>query len=809
MSKKRLSKRLESLFADVTREDVSSKPRLLRSPRITGLLTPASATQQPSSAKSPAARSLAFDRFPPAQARADAAERSDVISLAFQQDPKTWATLRVVDESASHVWSGEEQLLVRQVADQLSLALENARLFQETRQAQGRLQKQNERLSAAAEIGRLVTSTLDLETIFSRTVNLLVERFGFSHAAVYLVDEAGFKIALREATGSAGAEMKTRGHSLPINVRSLVGKVTSSGEAAVIRDTTAESTYTANPSLPDTRAQCAVPLRVGERIIGTLDIHAATPDAFTAEDLSVLQILADQVAIAIDNARSYQLAQQAVREMRELDRVKTQFLANMSHELRTPLNSIIGFSRVILKGIDGPISDLQRQDLTAIYNSGQHLLGLINDMLDLAKIEAGKMDMAFEETDVAEIITSVMSTASGLVKDKPIRLTHRLPQVLPHVRADPIRVRQVLLNLLSNAAKFTEQGEISVEAVAQRDAAGIDEVVVRVSDTGPGISEADQAKLFQAFSQVDDSPTRRTGGSGLGLSISQQLIQLQGGRIGVQSELGKGSVFFFSLPVYQGLDQETGAGAARIVMAVDDDPQVIRLYERYLEPQGYHVIGVTDPTRAKERALQLKPFAITLDIMMPGYDGWQVLTDLKNDSETRSIPVVVCSILEQQERGFSLGAADYVLKPILGDSLLNALNRLNRDRAIREVLIVDDDAASLRMMEKLFQNHREYRLVLAGGGAEALKIITQHTPDAVIMDLFMPDMDGFKLLEKLRENADLRHIPVIVVSGGDLTSEQRAALTAFGHRLVSKSSLTEPELFETIQRALQRAQPRQ
>ena len=806
MSKTRLSKRLENLFADVPREDTRSHPRR-RPPRITGLLTPANPTAPPPP-QMPQAKSLAYDHGAPAVSRLDPADGSDVISLAFQQDPKTWATLRVTAESASHVWSGEEQLLVKQVADQLSLALENARLFQETRQAQDSLQKQNERLSAAAEIGRLVTSTLDLDTIFNRTVNLLSERFGFSHAAVFLVEEGSANVALREATGAAGAEMKARRHTLPINMRSLVGQVTSNGEAAMINDTAADQNYRRNPLLPETRAECAIPLRVGNRIIGVLDIHAPTAGAFSRDDLSVLQILADQIAIAIDNARSYELAQQAVREMREIDRVKTQFLANMSHELRTPLNSIIGFSRVILKGIDGPISDLQRQDLTAIYNSGQHLLGLINDMLDLAKIEAGKMDMSFEETNVGEIVTSVMSTASGLVKDKPIRLTQKVPEVLPSVRADPIRVRQVLLNLLSNAAKFTEQGDILVEAAAQHDAAGIEEVVVRVTDTGPGISEEDQSKLFQAFSQVDDSPTRRTGGSGLGLSISQQLIQLQGGRIGVHSEVGKGSTFFFTLPVYQALG-DTGAGdATRIVLAVDDDPQVIRLYERYLEPQGYHVIGVTDPTKAKERASQLKPFAITLDIMMPGYDGWQVLADLKADGETRGIPVIVCSILEQQERGFSLGAADYVLKPILGDSLLNSLNRLNKDHLIREVLVVDNDPAALRMMEKLLQNQRDYRLVLAHGGDEAWKALTEHAVDAVILDLFMQGLDGFKLLERLRESPQLRHIPVIVVSGGDLSSEQRDQLTEFGHRLISKSALSEAELIETVQRALQRVQPK-
>ncbi|MFH1186239.1 MAG: response regulator [Chloroflexota bacterium] len=807
MSKTRLSKRLENLFADVTREQSKAQGRIRRPPRITGLLARTDRDVPPQPPTAPA-RSLAHDRGALPDARSESTEGADVISLAFQQDPKTWATLRVTDESASHVWSGEEQLLVRQVADQLSLALENARLFQETRSAQGSLQKQNERLSVAAEIGRLVTSTLDLDTLFARTVNLLSERFGFSHAAVFLAEEAGFNIILREATGAAGAEMKARGHNLPVNMKSLVGKVTSTGEAAVINDTAEDATYRPNPLLPDTRAECALPLRVGNRIIGALDIHAPTVGAFTPEDLSVLQILADQVAIAIDNARSYQLAQQAVREMREIDRVKTQFLANMSHELRTPLNSIIGFSRVILKGIDGPISDLQRQDLTAIYNSGQHLLGLINDMLDLAKIEAGKMDMSFEETNVVEIITSVMSSASGLVKDKPIRLTQKVPEDLPSVRADPIRVRQVLLNLLSNAAKFTDQGEIVVEAAAERDAAGIEEVVVRVTDTGTGISEADQAKLFQAFSQVDDSPTRRTGGSGLGLSISQQLIQLQGGRIGVRSEIGKGSTFYFTLPLYQGPTDEEGGAGARVVLAVDDDPQVIRLYERYLEPQGYHVIGVTDPTKAKERAIQLKPFAITLDIMMPGFDGWQVLTDLKADSETRGIPVIVCSILEQQERGFSLGAADYVLKPILGDSLLNSLNRLNRDRTIREVLVVDEDAGSLRMMEKLFQNQRDYKLVPASSAEEAWEALTGHAPDAVILDLFMAGLDGFKLLEGMRESAELRHIPVIVLSGGDLTPEQRAELVEFGHRLISKSALSEAELIDSVKRALQRVRPK-
>ncbi len=798
MSKRNINKRLEHIFDDVRTEDAKPAKSVKRPPVSADLLHLAKAV--PTRPRGHQAKPIT-PRIEDSPAIADT---TGSISLAFRKDEKSWATLRVVDETASHAWAQEEQMLVKQVADQLSLALENARLFQETKRAEETLKRQNEYLAAAAEIGRLVTSTLDLNTIFSRTVNLVRERFGFYHAAIFVVEETGFNVVLREATGTAGAEMKARQHSLPLSDSSIVGKVTLRGEPVVANDTSLDPSFQPNPLLPETCAEAAIPLRVGSRIIGALDIQAGQVGAFTPDAQSVLQILADQVAIAIDNARSYELSQQAVKEMREIDHVKTQFLANMSHELRTPLNSIIGFSRVILKGIDGPITDLQQQDLTAIYNSGQHLLGLINDVLDLAKIEAGKMELSFDELNVADIITSVMSTATGLVKDKPIKLQRQIESDLPIVRADPIRLRQVLLNLLSNAAKFTDEGEITVAAALQTGPAGHPELLISVTDTGPGIAPEDQAKLFQAFSQVDDSPTRKTGGSGLGLSISQQLVQLHGGRIGVRSGLGKGSSFYFTLPVYRIKEDAGEKYGGRIILAVDDDPQILALYERYLGPQGYDVVGLTDPARALERARQLKPYAITLDIMMPGYDGWQVLSELKRDRETHDTPVIICSILEQQERGFSLGAADYLLKPILEDDLINALNRLNADGAIQEVLIVDDDSNSLRLLQKVLQQTGKYRTVLAQGGSAGWDIIRSRPPHAVVLDLFMPEMDGFTILEKMRENVRLRDIPVIVVSSGDITPQQQQQLSDFGQRLINKSSLDEKDLLNVIERALRR-----
>jgi len=678
-----------------------------------------------------------------------------------------------------------------------------ARDITERKLSEEALQRRNTYLAVSSEIGRLVTSTLDLNTIFSRTVSLISERFRFYHSSIFIIEETGFNAVLREATGEAGEKMKARRHSVVVGFNSIVGKVAESGEPMLVNDILQESLYQPNPLLLDTRSEVAIPLRIGSRIVGVIDIQSTQKNAFTQDDLSVLQSLADQVAVAIDNARSYELSQQLIKDLREVDQLKSQFLANMSHELRTPLNSIIGFSRVIIKGIDGPITDMQQQDLTAIYNSGQHLLGLINDILDLARIEAGKMELNFEEVHLSEMTTSVMSTAKGLVKEKPIQLLQRIPADMPTVRGDTMRVRQVLLNLISNASKFTDEGSITVETLLQKGPTGKMEALINVIDTGPGISLEDQEKLFKAFSQVDGSATRKSGGSGLGLSICANLVQLHSGRISVHSEIGKGSTFWFTLPLYHQPKEEIPEGK-KVVLAIDDDPQVIGLYERYLNPQGYHVVPLTDPSKAKERILEIKPYVVTLDIMMPNLDGWAVLTSLKSDPDTRNYPVVICSIMEQADKGFSLGASDYLVKPILEEDLVHALGRLNRNGDIREVLVIDDDPDDLRLIENLLNQHGQYKPILAASGLRGWEAIKERPPHAIILDIFMPDMDGFTILENLREDPALRDIPVLVLSGDALTDEQQQQLSAFGQRLITKGSLKEDELISIIENSLKR-----
>ncbi len=702
--------------------------------------------------------------------------------------------------SSSHPaqYDAEQVHLMQVAGNGIAVALERQTLLEEAR-------RRALELEAAADIARDTTSTLALDELLSRIVNLVAERFTFDHASILLMDDNHLHAVVAEATGEIGAVLKQQGYRVKVGARSVVGAVLAKGNTVTVNDVETSSFYSPTPLLPNIRSEMGLPLKLGDRIIGVLDIQDSQPNAFSNDDIAVLQILADQIAVAIDNARSYALAQKAIEEMREVDRLKSQFLANMSHELRTPLNSIIGFSRVILKGIDGPINEIQEQDLTAIYNSGQHLLNLINNILDLSKIEANKMEISIVEMDMAEIIRSVMSTAIGLVKDKPIELKQVIPAELPVVSGDATRIRQVLLNLVSNAAKFTEEGSITVEVEETRSDDGKPEIMVKVTDTGLGIAAEDEGKLFQPFSQVDDSPTRKTGGTGLGLSICRSLIELHGGRIGLLcSEIGKGSTFYFTLPVTRPMEEPAPAddSGQLTILAVDDDAQVIQLYERYLHPQGYTIIPVTNPQQALEKALEVRPMAITLDIMMPEKDGWTVLQELKGNPVTRNIPVIICSILEEEEKGIQLGAADYLVKPFLREDLLNAVNRLNPDGSIHNILIVDDDEADQRLIQKILDETGHFNISLSNDGEQAWQSIQQAAPDVVIMDLFMPGLDGFGLLERLKLDPKFSAIPVLVISGADLTAEQHHQLAQFGQHLFAKGYLQETELLATLEAAL-------
>jgi signal transduction histidine kinase/HAMP domain-containing protein/ActR/RegA family two-component response regulator len=572
-------------------------------------------------------------------------------------------------------WTNDEITLVQAVSDQVALALENARLFADT-------QRRAEQLATLQRIGLTITSALNLDEVLT-ALHERIER---------IMDASFFYVALYDReTGlvdfplmfSDNERIETEARSIGERP-GITGHIIQTGQPLHIDDLSAVPDDAPYRGIYVSERQpssfLGVPLEFRDEVFGVLSVQSHATNAYTEADVDLLATIATQASIAIQNARAYERLVETAEELREIDRLKTQFLANMSHELRTPLNSIIGFSRVLLKGIDGPLTELQQTDLTSIYSSGQHLLGLINDILDMSKIEAGKMELAYEEVQLQDIFKGVLSTSRALVKDQPVDLRTDIPDDLPTVWADSQRVRQVLINLMSNAAKFTDEGYIALRA-----GVGDRFVTISVQDTGVGIEPEAQKRLFIPFQQVDGSTTRRAGGTGLGLAISRSYVEMHGGEIWVESEPGKGSTFVFTLPIY-GVVRERKDEIAEIeldpnkkaILAVDDDAGVISLLRRYLEHDGYQVIGVMTSSHALEKARGLAPHlaAITLDVVMPNMDGWEVLRALKRDPETKDIPVVLCSIVEGLEQGLHMGASACLRKPVTRDEVLETLERV-------------------------------------------------------------------------------------------------------------------------------------
>ena len=899
-----------------------------------------------------------------------------IIPLLAGERTLGWLLVESLEEP--YDFSEQEMRLYRTLAGQAAVTLESMRLFEET-------QRRAVHLQAASEVARDATAILEVDHLLNETVQLISEQFDFYHAGVFLLDDQNKYAVLRAASSEGGQRMLKRGHKLQVGKVGIVGNVAATGDPHIALDVGQDAVHFVNPDLPDTHSEMGLPLKVREQVIGVLDVQSTQEAAFSNEDISVLQTLADQLAAAIANARLfqevrtdamrralinevqqaaaaslnpdellhqagevisrrlerpsaafswepegqslrpvaihdsdgndvlladelrvirqtdptlfseviderricvlepitkhlgspaatltgpvetqksiyvpltardqvlgvltlaqpedaphedmdfieiiganlsvalesahlYQEALETTERLQEMDRLKSQFLANMSHELRTPLNSIIGFSRVILKGIDGPLTDMQRTDLEAVYNSGQHLLGLINGILDISKIQAGKMDLSFEDVKLDEVVKVVMSTAIALVKEKNIELQQAVPPDLPTMRADPGRLRQVLLNLIGNSAKFTDDGFIRVEAKSTPT-----EMIIKVIDSGTGIPQDKLETIFEEFTQVDGSSTRAVGGTGLGLAITRHFVEMHGGRIWAESVLGVGSTFYIALPIAgppDPFEEEEEMEVEqpepepepelepdqRVVLCVDDDEGVITLFRRYLGKQGYQIVGLTNSAAVLDKARQLKPFAITLDVMMPGKDGWQVIQELKADPDTCDIPVIMCSIVSEKEYGISLGASDYLLKPILEDDLVAALERLDKEDRHR-VLIVDDHPGDRNLIRRMIEGQDGYEVVEATGGQEAITLVQQMHPNIIVLDLMMPEVDGFAVLESIKADKITRSIPIVVVTAKELTKEERAILNKGVESLLHKGLFEQQELLADVAAALKR-----
>ncbi|WP_165452820.1 response regulator [Paenibacillus thalictri] len=486
--------------------------------------------------------------------------------------------------------------------------------------------------------------------------------------------------------------------------------------------------------------------------------------------------------------------------------IKSQFLANMSHELRTPLNAIIGYSEMLTEEAEDLGEPTFVEDLGKISKAGKHLLSLINDILDISKIEAGKMDMYFETCSLDEMIQEVVTTVQPLVEANGNRLD--ISAAAGEMTTDVTKLRQILMNLLSNASKFTKEGTIFFHVhQEQRDSKM--GYCFSIRDTGIGMTPEQVDKLFQPFTQADSSTTRKYGGTGLGLAISQRFCQIMGGDIRVTSEPGLGSTFTCWLPVAppeQGepavapvLSHDYEKDSHVSILLIDDEPFNQQLMKRYLAGEGWTLAFAESGAIGLELAKKLRPKVICLDILMPGMDGWSVLSSLKNDPELKDIPVVIWSMTNDKSLGYSLGASEFLTKPVQRERLIEMMNKYVENRADHPVLVIEDDAVTSELMTKLLKKEG-YAVRQAANGRAALESIGKVTPKLILLDLMMPEMDGFQFVAELRKNEEWSHIPIIVVTAKTITAEDRLKLNGYVKGVVQKGSFDHRTLLSDIGR---------
>ncbi len=608
------------------------------------------------------------------------------------------------------------------------------------------------------------------------------------------------------------------------------------------------------------------------------------------------------------------LLERANRELRELDKLKSTFLANMSHELRTPMNAIIGYTDLLLDRVDGPVNEEQEKSLKKVTANARHLLQLINDVLDISKIESGRIEIEPKELDLKSMIESIIPTFESLIKQKGLTLTVNLDEGLPPVYGDDDKVKQIFINLLSNALKFTHLGGITISAEPSERAVKPGEpplfVEICVEDTGIGIKEDDIGRIFDKFVQVDLTTVRQYEGTGLGLSIARGLVAMHKGMIWVTSKYGEGSRFCFTLPLkkeilekpaepvveqrmaealaeYFGKPVETflkepqyagkpircwdyvhcgqtscpaygsneprcwlilgthcsgmkiaaypekvdfcrgcelmenlllkpeeeykplegelpkeEEAAKKTILAIDDNPEAIDIIRKYLG-EDYRVIGFLSGEGAIEKAKEIKPMAITLDIMMPKKDGWQVLRELKQTPETQDIPVIVLSIVDNQRLGFSLGAAEYLVKPVERQVLLKKLRNLEKTTTIKKVLVVDNEPDTVELGNVL--KEAGYQITIANNSKDAIKAVKDFVPDLIVLNLTMPEVSGFDVIEYLKTEEGVKDTPLVVITHKDLTEKEIDEMNGRIQGILNKGALNREDLLKELKSTINKA----
>jgi signal transduction histidine kinase/DNA-binding response OmpR family regulator len=702
--------------------------------------------------------------------------------------------------------------LVTGFAAQAVIAIENTRLLTELHERTDDLGRSVGELRALGEVSQAVNSTLDLETVLATITAKAVQLSNTDAGAIYVFDDIDREFHLRATYGMDRELIDALGKQhFSLDEQNVV-LVLAQREPIQFPDLTTEAPNATNEITlrAGFRSRLVAPLIRGEDVVGMLVVRRRAPGAFPQNTVDLIKTFAAQSVLAIQNARLFHEIEDKSRELEVAGQHKSQFLANMSHELRTPLNAIIGYSEILQE----EMSEVGQQDLVPdlkkIEGAGRHLLGLINDILDLSKVEAGKMDLFLEDVDIVQLLEEVRTLIVPLAEKNGNTLVLKPAKKLSIMHTDRTKLKQSLLNILSNGSKFTENGKLTL--VADLVKGDRDMVRFAITDTGIGMTEEQLGRLFQAFSQADASTTKKYGGTGLGLAISRQFCQLLGGDITVTSKPGKGSTFTITLPVRSETPTEikpveapriaADPNGSATVLIVDDDPAARELLTAALKGAGYRLVHATGGAEALAMARTIRPDAITLDVMMPKPDGWDVLGALKADAELCDIPVIIVTVAPDRGVGLSLGAVEVLTKPVDRARLTALIHRVVRRDG--PILVVEDDADTREMMRHTIEK-MELAVAEAVNGRRALTWLGEHeAPAMILLDLMMPEMDGFEFLDALTARAEWRAIPVVVVTAKQLSKAERDRLLRQVRKVMEKATATKVDIAAAIGEAIRR-----
>jgi PAS domain S-box-containing protein len=678
-----------------------------------------------------------------------------LISRQERQEPQIIGVIGLVHTQPGRKFKQEALDLLNQFASLASIAIENARLYALT-------QRQKEYFESLVENSPTAITTIDQDDRVVSWNPTAEKLFGYmaTEAKGQLIDDLIAKDASVQAEAANYSRLASQGK----RVQAITRRYRKDGSQVDIE-------------------LLSVPVQVENQQMGSLVIY---------HDIGELQ-QARQAAEAANQAKST-------------------FLANMSHELRTPLNAIIGYSEMLIEQVQETEEEDMGGDLEKIHSAARHLLTVINDILDLSKIEAGKIELYLENFALATMLQDVIATAQPLVRQKDNSLQVNFPPDLGNMYADLTRLRQCLFNLISNAAKFTEAGRISLTVEVQPSANENDTILFEVRDTGIGMYPEEVEKLFQPFVQADSSTTRKFGGTGLGLTITRHFCRMMGGDIHVESQPGQGSTFTISLPRRVGKQPMPPAVTDShvspniepgkcTVLVIDDDPVVRDLLQRFLSKEGFQVITAASGSEGLQLVKSINPAVITLDVLMPGMDGWTVLTALKTNRQTADIPVIMLTMVDEKNLGYALGVSEYLTKPIDRERLLTVLRRYRPEKE-STVLVIDDDPMMREMLRRML-NKEGWRVVEAENGWIGLERLQNDHPQMVLLDLMMPEMDGFEFVEVMRKNPNWHAVPVIVLTAKNIQEDDRVRLNGYVKNILQKGAHARESLLDEVREYLQ------